>query len=160
MDQGGQASGEDDAPELSSVPVQRGQAVAERDRLQPREPVAATGAAAEGGQVVADRLTATAGEDRRQAHQARTVLLATAEGRDGAVSVEWSRKAGLRGFGAVRQGKNPSFRRRVRRPGGRIAPRGIESRQLGVCWLGIGSRKRESRPKTCSPCLPIRLTND
>jgi hypothetical protein len=36
---------ERDIAELSSVPVQRGQAVAERNRLQPREPVAATGAA-------------------------------------------------------------------------------------------------------------------
>jgi len=71
---------ERDIAELSSVPVQRGQAVAERNRLQPREPVAATGAAAEGGEVVAGRLTATAGEDRRQAHQACTVLLATAAG--------------------------------------------------------------------------------
>jgi hypothetical protein len=35
------------------------------------------------------------------------------EGRDGAVSVEWSRKAGLRAFGAVRQGKNSPFQRRV-----------------------------------------------
>ena len=33
VDQGRQASGEDDAPELPSVPVQRGAAVAERDRL-------------------------------------------------------------------------------------------------------------------------------
>ena len=48
VDQGRQAGGEDDAAELPSVPVQRGAAVAERDRLQPGEPVAAAGAAARG----------------------------------------------------------------------------------------------------------------
>ena len=48
VDQGRQAGGEDDAVELSPVPVKRGAAVAERDRVQPREPVAAAGAAAEG----------------------------------------------------------------------------------------------------------------
>jgi len=40
-DQRRQAGGEDDAAELPSISVQRGAAVAERDRLQPRESVAA-----------------------------------------------------------------------------------------------------------------------
>jgi hypothetical protein len=44
VDQRGQAGGEDDALELSPVPVEGGAAVAERDRLQPGETVAAVGA--------------------------------------------------------------------------------------------------------------------
>ena len=45
----GKASSEDDAAELPSVPVQRGAPVAERDRLQPGEPVATAGIAARSG---------------------------------------------------------------------------------------------------------------
>jgi hypothetical protein len=41
VDQGRQEGGEDDAAELPPLPVQRGAAVAERDRLQPGQPVAA-----------------------------------------------------------------------------------------------------------------------
>ena len=78
VDQGRQAGGEDDAAELPSVPVQRGAAVAERDRLQPGEPVAAAGAAEEDRELVADQLAAAAGEDGRPAGQARPVLLAAA----------------------------------------------------------------------------------
>lgn len=52
--------------------------MAESDRLQPGEPVAATGAAEEDRELVADQLAATAGEDRRQAGQARPVLLVDA----------------------------------------------------------------------------------
>jgi len=37
MDQGRQAGGEDHAAELPSLPLERGAAVAERDRLQPGE---------------------------------------------------------------------------------------------------------------------------
>jgi hypothetical protein len=62
VDQGRQASGEDDAAELPSVPVQRC-AVAERDRLQSGEPVAAAGAAKENRQLVADEFAAAAGEN-------------------------------------------------------------------------------------------------
>ena len=52
--------------------------MAERGCLQPGEPVAADGAAEENRPLVADELAATAGEDRRQAGQARPVLLAAA----------------------------------------------------------------------------------
>jgi len=41
VDQRGQAGGEDDATELLSLPIQRGAAMAECDRLQRVEPVAA-----------------------------------------------------------------------------------------------------------------------
>jgi hypothetical protein len=48
------------------------------DRVQPGEPVAAAGAAEEDRELVAYQLAAAAGEDRVQAGQARTVLLADA----------------------------------------------------------------------------------
>ena len=54
--------------------------MAERDRLQPREPVAAAGAAEGDREVVVDELTAAAGEDRRATDQARSLLLATVGG--------------------------------------------------------------------------------
>lgn len=47
---------------IAVVRVQRGAAVAERDRLQPWESVAAAGASEENRQVVADQLVAAAGE--------------------------------------------------------------------------------------------------
>ena len=78
--QGRQAGGEDDALELPSLPVERGAALAECDRLQPGEPVAAPGAAEEDRQVVADQLAAAAGEDGRAAGEARPLLLAPAGG--------------------------------------------------------------------------------
>jgi hypothetical protein len=45
VDQGGQVGGEDDAAELPPVPVERGAAVTERDRIQLGQPVASAGAA-------------------------------------------------------------------------------------------------------------------
>ena len=41
----GEAGGKDDAAELPSVPVERGAAVVERDRIHPGQPLAAVGAA-------------------------------------------------------------------------------------------------------------------
>jgi len=63
VDQGGQAGGEDDSVELPPVPVERGAAVAERDRVQPWESVASAGAAATDWELVADQLATEAGED-------------------------------------------------------------------------------------------------
>jgi hypothetical protein len=54
VDQGGQAGGKDDAAELPPVPVERGAAVAERDRIQLGQPVAAAGAAEGNRNVVVD----------------------------------------------------------------------------------------------------------
>src|SRR2546422_10899400 len=62
--------------ELPSVSVERGEAMAERDRLQPGEPVAAAGAAEENRQLLAHQPAAEAGENRRPNDQARAVLLA------------------------------------------------------------------------------------
>jgi hypothetical protein len=53
VDQGGEAGGENDAAELPSLSVQQGAAVAEPDRLQLGEPVAAAGDAEEDRQLVA-----------------------------------------------------------------------------------------------------------
>ena len=60
-DQRGQAGSEDDTTELPSLPIQRGAAVAEFDRLQPGEPVAAAGAPKEDRSLVPNQLAATAG---------------------------------------------------------------------------------------------------
>src|ERR1035437_6993169 len=49
--------------------------MAEPDRLQPGEPVAAAGAAKQDRQLVADELAATAGEDGRTIGETRPVLL-------------------------------------------------------------------------------------
>jgi hypothetical protein len=65
VDERRQAGSEDDALKLSPVPIERSAAMAERDRLQPGEPVAAAGAAEENRQVVAHQLATAAGEDRR-----------------------------------------------------------------------------------------------
>ena len=62
--------------ELPSVSVERGEAMAERDRLQPGEPVAAAGAAEENRQLLAHQPAAEAGENRRPNDQARALLLA------------------------------------------------------------------------------------
>src|ERR1035441_3643551 len=65
MDQGRQASGEDDAAELTSVPVQRGAALVESNRLQSGESKATGGAAQEDRGLVVDQLAAAVSEDRR-----------------------------------------------------------------------------------------------
>ena len=78
VDQRRQAGGEDDAAELPPLPVQRGAAHAQRDRLQPRQPMAAAGAAEEDRELVADEFAATAGENGRAIGEARPVLLADA----------------------------------------------------------------------------------
>src|SRR5438046_2990829 len=62
--------------ELPSVSVERGEAMAERDRLQPGEPVSAAGAAEQNRQLVAHQPAAEAGENRRPNDQARSLLLA------------------------------------------------------------------------------------
>jgi hypothetical protein len=76
VDQGRQAGGEDDTAELPSVPVQRRAALAERDRLQPGEPVAAAGAAQEDRRLVVDQLAAAVSEVGWPIDQARSLLLA------------------------------------------------------------------------------------
>jgi hypothetical protein len=55
MDQEKQAGGKDDAAELSSIPVERSEAMAEPDRLQLGKPVAATAAQVD-RELVADQL--------------------------------------------------------------------------------------------------------
>ena len=93
-DEGRQAGREDDAAELPSFPFQRGAAVAERDRVQPGQFVAAAGAAAAGWQLVVDEPATTIGQDGWAAYQARPVLLAAAGG--GAFDA-----AAFRGHGAA-----------------------------------------------------------
>jgi hypothetical protein len=58
----GQAGGKDDAAELPPVSVERGAAVAERDRLQLGQSVAAPGAAEGNRNVVVDQLAIAVGE--------------------------------------------------------------------------------------------------
>lgn len=58
MDQRGEASGEDDAPELPSILAQRSSVVAQHSRLQHGQPVAAAGAAERNRNMVVDQPTA------------------------------------------------------------------------------------------------------
>jgi len=69
---------EGDAAEFTSISVERSMALAECDRLQPGERVAAFGAAAKECQLVADEPAATVGENGRSAAETRPVLLAAA----------------------------------------------------------------------------------
>ena len=78
MDQGRQAGGQDDAAELSTVPVQRGAPVAGCNRLQPGELVAAAGATQEDRRLVVDQLVAAVSEDGGPSGEARPLLLAAA----------------------------------------------------------------------------------
>ena len=75
--------------ELPSLPVERSPAVAERDRLQSGEPVAAVGAAEKNRQAVADELTAAVGEDGRATDRARQVLLVVARRGTSAPAAVW-----------------------------------------------------------------------
>src|SRR2546426_254616 len=78
MDQGRLAGREDDAAQLPSVPIERGVALAECDRLQSGQPVATASVAEEDWELVADELAAAAGEDGRSACETCALLLAFA----------------------------------------------------------------------------------
>ena len=71
--------------------------MAELDRVQPGEPVAAAGAAEEDRSLVADQLAAAAGEDGRPVGEACALLLAAVSGRS-------SDAAGVRGDFAAHLG--------------------------------------------------------
>ena len=146
VDQGRQAGGEDDAAELPSVPVERGAAVAERDRLQPGEPVAAAGAAAEDRQLVADQLAAAAGEDGRPAGETCPLLLAAAGGEPSDAAAVWSH-AGQDRIAALARGVEPATGRR--KPG--QTSRGTASCPGNRLENGSGCRLTASprRPAGC-----------
>ena len=78
MDQGRQAGGEDDAAELPSISVERSAALAQCDRLQPGQPVAAAGAE-EDRELVADEFALMKTGGRLVKH-ARYYWLLLAEG--------------------------------------------------------------------------------
>ena len=64
--------------------------MAERDRLQPRDSVAAVGVASTNRDLVADQFAAAFGENRRSIGQARTVLLAVVGGEPSHATVVWA----------------------------------------------------------------------
>src|SRR2546422_8032539 len=78
MDQGRLAGREDDAAQLPSVPIERGVALADCDRLQSGKPVATASVAEEDWELVADELAAAAGKDGRSAGETCVLLLAFA----------------------------------------------------------------------------------
>ena len=80
VDQGRQASDALDAAVVPSISSERGAAATERHRLRPGEHVAATGAAAQDQELVADELAAAADEDGRSAGQACSLLVAAGGG--------------------------------------------------------------------------------
>jgi hypothetical protein len=117
VDQRGEASGEDDPAELPPIPVERGAAMAERDRIQPGQPVATAGAAEGNRHMVIDQLAAAAGEDGRPTDQACPLLLAAVGGEPPDAAPVWKHTAADRGFAAAsRVGaagrRNQSGRRR------------------------------------------------
>jgi hypothetical protein len=107
VDQGRQAGGEDHAAELPPVPVQRGAAMAERDRLQFGQSVAAAGATEEDREVVADEFAATAGENGRAIGEACPLLLVAAGGESSDAATIWRHGAADRcaaGAGGIESG--------------------------------------------------------
>ena len=78
VDQGREGGGQADAAELPPVPGERSAVVAERDRLQPGEPLAAARAAEADRHVVAREPATAARENGWALGQARPVLLAAA----------------------------------------------------------------------------------
>src|ERR1017187_8890096 len=89
MDQRGKASGEDEAAELSSVPLKPGTAGAESAGLQPGEFVAAAGVTKANRELVAHEFTATTGEDGRTAGETCPLLLALVGGEPSDETVVW-----------------------------------------------------------------------
>src|ERR1019366_657105 len=89
MDQGGKASGEDDATELSSVPLKPSAAGAESAGLQPGQFVAAAGVAQANRELVVDEFAATAGEDGRPAGETCPLLLVAVGGEPSDKTVVW-----------------------------------------------------------------------
>ena len=72
--------------------------MAERDRIQPGQPVAAAGAAEGNRNMVFDQLAAAAGEDRRTVGKACLVLLAIVGGEPPDAAPVWKHTAADRGF--------------------------------------------------------------
>src|SRR5919198_931777 len=93
MDQGRQTGGEDDAAELPPIPIQRGAAVAEPDRLQSWGSVAAPGAAAEDRPLGADECAAAARGEGGPVGQTRPLLLADAGGESSDAETVWKHGA-------------------------------------------------------------------
>ncbi len=93
VDQRRQAGGGDDTAFLPPLPGRRGAAVAQPARLQPRQPVAAAGAAGTGRQLVAEQPAAAAYENRRAVDKARPLLLAAAGGESSDAAAVWSHGA-------------------------------------------------------------------
>ena len=71
---------EGDAAEFPSISAERSVALAEPDRLQLGQPLAAAGAAEEDRRLVVEQLAAAVGEDGWPIDQARPLLLAAAGG--------------------------------------------------------------------------------
>ena len=83
------------------IPVQRSSAVAERDRIQLGQPLAAAGAAEGNRNVVINEFAATVGEDGRQEGQTCPLLLATAGGEPSHTALVRKHAAADRGFAAA-----------------------------------------------------------
>ena len=101
VDQGRQASGEDDAAKLSSLSVERSAVLGERDRLQFGEPLAAAGATEEDREVVADEFAAAVGEDGWTVGEARAVPLAAVGQEPFDAALVWKHAAADGGFAAA-----------------------------------------------------------
>jgi hypothetical protein len=96
MDQGRQAGDKLDPAIVSSVPSERSTLTVEPAGLQPGQPAAAH-AAEENRPLVADKLAGAASENRREAGQARPLLLAAAGGESPHAAAVWEHAAQDRG---------------------------------------------------------------
>ena len=112
--------------------------MAERDRLQPGEPVAADRATQEDRRLVVDQLAAEADEDRWPIDQARSLLLAALGGEPSHATLVWSHAgqdrsaAPARGVGE--RPTRPDFQRRAGRGRKGVAGIGREGGGFVLCY--------------------------
>lgn len=97
MDQRGEASGEDDATELSSFPLKPSATSAELAGLQLGQSVAAAGVTKANRELVVDQLATAASKDGRTAGETCPLLLALAGGEPSDEAALWEYGAADRG---------------------------------------------------------------
>src|SRR5207253_7591208 len=148
MDQGRLAGREDDAAQLPSVPIERGVALAECDRLQSGQPVATASVAEEDWELVADELAAAAGEDGRSAGETCALLLAFAGRRTSESEAVRQHAENDRGVAAAGRLANQDRKQTsARKPSsGRSEEHTFELQSRGhlVCRLLLEKKKKKS----------------
>ena len=126
-----------DAAKLSPIPIQRSATVAECDRLQPGQSVAAAGAAEGDRDVALDDLAARTGEDRRAVGQTCSLLLAAVGGELSGAAPVWKHAAADCGFAAASQIGAAARRKQSgqqREVDGEVSEKSLENKAIpGFC---------------------------